>query len=410
MFLCNTIFTKKWGSVMNKKVLIQDQTDMKLTNLLTIFNLLYNQAPISRADLAKMSGMSPTSITRFVNNMLTANLVIESPSDEKKVGRTATMLTINESAFYSAGISIDSTHIHVSILNFRKQIVSDCYLQTHLTKPNLDYVLNIAYDLYLKALELAGLQPSQICGIGMSVIGTMRNSETLEFIPQLSWKGLDISQAVRDRFQNDNIFIENDCNSALMGQLTLHPEYKDTTVACLCIGSGVGSAVTYNGVLLSRPGYLPYSEIGHTIVEPGGMLCDCGNHGCLQTFLAENALIERAQKYDPTVVRMDDIHSAWMQEVPWARELIQTACTYAKVAINNLACLYNPEIILVGGETIDTYWDMFESILEDHDFYFEPFKRNLTVIPFFKIYQSSIFGVSRRVQDDYLQNLLRSTL
>lgn len=395
---------------MKNKVLIQDQTDMKLTNLMTIFNLLYNQAPISRADLAKMSGMSPTSITRFVNNMLAANLVIESPSDEKKVGRTATMLTINESAFYSAGINIDSTHIHVSILNFRKEVISDRYVQAHLTTPTLDYVLDIAYELYLKALAQVSLQPSQICGIGMSVIGIMKNPETLEFTPQLNWRELDISPAVREKFNIENVVIENDCNSALIGQLALHPEYKDTTVACLCMGTGVGSAVTYNGALLTRPGRISYSEIGHTLVEPGGMLCACGNHGCLQTFIAENALIERAQKHDPSVTQLDDIHDAWVKEIPWARELITTACTYAKVAINNIACLYNPDIILVGGNSIDSYWDMFEAIFQDRDFYFEPFKQSLKIVPFFKIYQSSILGVSQQVQDRYLRKLLESTL
>ena len=95
---------------------IQDQADMKLRNLLSIFNLLYDNAPISRADLAKLSGMSPTSITRFTNDIMKANLILEAPSKEKKVGRTATLLTINKDAFYSVGINIDSTYIHVSIL------------------------------------------------------------------------------------------------------------------------------------------------------------------------------------------------------------------------------------------------------------------------------------------------------
>ena len=163
---------------MNTKIIIQDQTDMKLANLLAILDLLYRNAPISRADLAKLSGMSATSITRFVNNMLAVNLVNETPSDERKVGRTATMLTINEAAFYSVGINIDSTHIHVSILNFKKKIVSDRYMQPHLTAPTLEQVLDIAYNLYTETLEQAGLKPSQICGIGMSVIGIMKNADT----------------------------------------------------------------------------------------------------------------------------------------------------------------------------------------------------------------------------------------
>ena len=68
-----------------RKGLTQDQTDMKLANLITIFNMLYDKTPISRADLAKVSGMSPTSITRFVNIMQKVNLLRETPSSEKRV-------------------------------------------------------------------------------------------------------------------------------------------------------------------------------------------------------------------------------------------------------------------------------------------------------------------------------------
>ena len=395
---------------MNTKIIIQDQTDMKLANLLTIFDLLYHNAPISRADLAKLSGMSATSITRFVNNMLAVNLVNETPSDERKVGRTATMLTINESAFYSVGINIDSTHIHVSILNFRQKIISDRYVQPHLTAPTLDQVLDIAYKLYIETLEQANLKPSQICGIGMSVIGIMKNADTLEFTPQFHWRRMDIRKSVREKFHIENVLIDNDCNSALLGQCVLHPEYKDTTVACLSIGSGVGSSVTFNGTLLSRPGSSSYSEIGHSLVEPGGMLCVCGNRGCLQTFLAEDHMITRAQNFDPSVSTLEDIHEAWKNDVPWAKNLIETAHTYIKVAINNLACLYNPEIILVSGSTIETYWDMFGDALNDRSFYFEPFRDSLQIVPFFKIYESSIFGISQQVQYLHLKKLLESTL
>lgn len=395
---------------MKTNIIIQDQTDMKLANLLAIFDLLYRNAPISRADLAKLSGMSATSITRFVNNMLAANLVSETPSDERKVGRTATMLTINESAFYSVGINIDSTHIHVSVLNFKKKIVSDRYVQIHLTAPTLEHVLDIAYRLYTEALEQANLKPSQISGIGMSVIGIMKNADTLEFTPQFHWRRMDIRKSVREKFHIENVIIDNDCNSALLGQCALHPEYKDTTVACLSIGSGVGSSVTFNGTLLSRPGTPSYSEIGHSLVEPDGMQCVCGNRGCLQTFLAEDHMITRAQIYDSSVSTLEDIHEAWKNDVFWARKLIETACTYMKVAINNLACLYNPEIVLVSGSTIETYWDMFGDALNDRDFYFEPFRDSLQIIPFFKIYESSILGVSQQVQDLHLKKLLESTL
>ena len=395
---------------MGNNLQIQDQADMKLSNLISIFNLLYDKAPISRADLAKLSGMSPTSITRFTNDIMKANLILEAPSREKKVGRTATLLTINEKAFYSVGINIDSTYIHVSILNFHKQIVADRYRKVQLVAHNLEELLEIAWQLYDQLMQESGIALSKICGIGLSVAGVMSGSDILTYGAQLQLHGVNIRQAVMDRFHMENVIVENDCNAAILGQQTLKPEYKEKNVACLCIGSGVGSAVSYQGVLFSQPGGLSLSEIGHTVVEPDGMLCDCGNHGCLQTFLAEEALITRAQKYNPEITLLEEIHSAWVKEVPWARKLMHQARVYAKMAVNNLACMYNPDLILVGGESIDLYWDMFQELMEEPLPLFAPFKNRLQIAPFFKMYQSSIIGVSGQVQEQYLRMLLKNVL
>ena len=177
---------------MGNNLQIQDQADMKLSNLISIFNLLYDKAPISRADLAKLSGMSPTSITRFTNDIMKANLILEAPSREKKVGRTATLLTINEKAFYSVGINIDSTYIHVSILNFRKQIVADRYRKVQLVAHNLEELLEIARQLYDQLMQESGIAPSKICGIGLSVAGVMSGSDILTYGAQLQLHGVNI--------------------------------------------------------------------------------------------------------------------------------------------------------------------------------------------------------------------------
>lgn len=395
---------------MSKNVLTQDQTNMKLANLTTIFRLLYDHAPISRADLAKLSGMSPTSITRFVTNMQSQNLVYETPSTEKKVGRTAIMLDVNRSAIFSVGLSIDATHIHVSVLNFRQEFVADRYQPIDVDSPSLEYVLDIAYNLYLMALEDANLTPSQICGIGVSVTGPISQSSTLEFTPQMKWKGINIRKAIQSRFQIDTVIVENDCNSSLLGQCVLHPEYKKYDVALVCVGSGVGSSIAYRGTLLTQPSGISFSEIGHTTVDPDGMICDCGNRGCLQTYLAEKSLILRAQKFSASIRTMDDLYQAWNAGIPWARDLLRLASTYGRIAINNVACVYNPQIILVCGTSIDNYWDMFAEMITTPPSFFEPLKGKIKIIPFFRMYQSSILGVSHQVQEYHLNKLLESTL
>ena len=80
------------------------------------------------------------------------------------------------------------------------------------------------------------------------------------------------------------------------------------------------------------------------------------------------------------------------------------------MAINNLACMYNPDLILVGGESIDLYWDMFQGLMDEPLPLFAPFRNRLQITPFFKMYQSSIIGVSGQVQDQHLRMLLKNVL
>ena len=146
---------------------------MKLKNLITVFELLMDKMPVSRAELSKLTGMSPTSITRFINGMIGLNLLQEQPASQKKVGRTAILLSINASAFYSVGINIDSTCIHVSILNFAKKVIADKYQKGYPDSLEFHQVLKIAFDLYEELLDESGLSDEQICGVGISLIGVM---------------------------------------------------------------------------------------------------------------------------------------------------------------------------------------------------------------------------------------------
>ena len=395
---------------MGGQALTQGQADMKLSNLLTVFHLLVDREPVSRAELAKLSGMSPTSITRFVGHMLALGLLRETPDREKKVGRTATLLRLEESALYSVGISLDSTYIHVALLNFRKKLVGERAEKNPFAAPTLEQALGVAHRLYTDLLQETGVPPAQVCGVGVTMPGVMQGSEILAFTPQLQWKGLNVRRAVQQRFGTENVRVENDCNAALLGQCVLDPELRKQDAAFLCIGSGVGSAVSYQGRLFSKPGGLSFSEIGHTVVQPDGMVCDCGNRGCLQTFLTVGALVNRARAYDSTVASMEDIGRAWQQGVPWARELIGVACTYAKMAVNTLSCMYTPQVILIGGESIDCFGEMFGGIFSEPQLFFEPFKGRVELRRLNGMYRKGLVGVSQQVQEDSLREKLRRAL
>ena len=156
----------------------------------------------------------------------------------KEGGRTATLLRLEESALYSVGISLDSTYIHVALLNFRKKLVGERAEKNPFAAPTLEQALGVAHRLYTGLLQETGVPPAQVCGVGVTMPGVMQGSEILAFTPQLQWKGLNVRRAVQQRFGTENVRVENDCNAALLGQCVLDPELRKQDAAFLCIGSG----------------------------------------------------------------------------------------------------------------------------------------------------------------------------
>ncbi len=189
-----------------KKANVLDQAALKLVNLTEIFNMIYELFPISRADLAKRSGMSPTSITRFVNSLLEQNIITEAPAEVKKVGRTATLLKINDSAFYSVGIDIDSSYINVSILNFLKQNIINKRVRTD-TSSKFEDLLDKAYELYLQALKESKISESNIKGIGLSVPCIITGPEFIKLDLQIQFGDNNMYDLLAENFHLYNLVI-----------------------------------------------------------------------------------------------------------------------------------------------------------------------------------------------------------
>ncbi|MHB8063802.1 MAG: ROK family transcriptional regulator [Ruminiclostridium sp.] len=395
---------------MEHQILTQDQSNMKLNNLRAIFQILSDRSPISRADIAKISGMSPTSITRFINDMSLENLILETSSAVKKVGRTATLMTINSDFCYSVGINIDSNYLHVSLLDFNKHVVGYSYNKLNSPYPGTVEIVDNGYQLYQNVLKQNGILSEKVIGLGVSIVGIIDYEHILAFVPQFKWESVDLYNMLHEKFNLENIIIENDCNSAVIGECVKNPRYRQQTVAFIGLGTGVGSSLCINGELFNQGSRFTLSEIGHTTVDPNGILCDCGRVGCLQTYIAEGALVIRAQQADPSIQSLDDIYKAWCAQVSWALELIQQSCTYIKIAINNIACLYNPHTILLGGDLVDHYWDMFQTVLECQDKIFKALQNKIEIIPLLNMYQSSILGISARVQQIYLNNVFKNII
>ena len=222
---------------------------------------------------------------------------------------------------------------------------------------------NIVSDLAAfcnKLIDKAGFTQDKIAGIGMGVPG-MIDSENgvVTFAGNMDWKNFAISYDL-SAVTGYTVKITNDANAAALGEARFGAgkEYRDSILVTL--GTGVGGGIVIDGKIFagrrSQGG-----EIGHMVIERGGLKCTCGRRGCFEVYASETALIRDTRR-----AMIDNVDSEmWLDytsdtvDVLTAFSHAKTDRTAAKVIENyennlvcglvNLANIFRPDVIMLGG-------------------------------------------------------------
>ena len=337
---------------------LKDQIDLRLHNTLFLLDLLVNSGPISRADLAKASKMSPTSVTRIISDLLDMGLIRETELGSAKLGRKAIMLDIVPSGLYTIGIQLEKQQIQLCLLDFSEKMVDsvvfdyDCEGKTpeDCARLCLEKLYHIALNNHIDL--------SNVIGIGIGVVGVIDpDSGNVVISPQLGWRNVPAKEAFQRVFEK-KVIIDNDVKMKLVGRKRLLNIHPDTDTAILQLGSGVGSAASSKGFVV-RGLQNAAGEIGHIIIDhENGMLCECGRYGCLQTHIAISPLIIRARQYDSSISTINEIHKAYDDGKDWAKRIINDSLKHISIALEVVNNMYNPEQTIITGDLAQEFRDL----------------------------------------------------
>lgn len=348
-------------------VKVQNQSTVKYHNSYMVWNVIrdnHAKKPISRADIAKETSMSPTSITRIASMLMDIGLVELAETFSNGVGRKGTRLRIVKDALYSLGISIDSDYIRLCALDCTGAILAnDSYkLEDRIYEPK--EILIIAKELYDKVCDENKRFKSLIKVMGISCIGNVNYiTGEVYFAPQMKWyKKINIKNMAEKIFHLP-VFVENDLKAALIGATYYSDTMKNSDVAYITIGTGVGISVMYGGKLI-RGINNAAGEIGHTIFEPDGRKCVCGREGCLATYLTEEGLVDISNKAGHDVRNMEEIMEMYRKSEDWALKLIDEFTSNIAIMICNMIYTYNSRYLLVSGSIIVDYPIVFDIAVE----------------------------------------------
>lgn len=336
------------------KLKAQDQSDIRYNNTKMILNMIKDSDGVARSDLAKLTGMSATSMTRIVNELLELKLVQETALSSGGIGRKSILLKIKKEAFYVVGIDFSEIDILICIMDFSGQIACKVSIPKIVdSNVVMEEIVERIYRTYLLMLENSEIDNALVVAIGVGAIGSVDREQGIIRYEELTHqRNIPIKSLIESAFQKPT-YIDNDIKCAIVAENTLGEMPNSDDVVMLAFGRGVGSAIINRGRIM-RGHTNTAGEIGHTIVDfSDGRLCVCGRRGCLSSYLMEENIIEEARKSNSSVLTISDIMDCYQKNYLWAISLIDRVTNYITIAINNAVNYLNPQNLILGGKLIN---------------------------------------------------------
>jgi len=356
----------------------QDQLLMKKQNKNLVLEIIKQQSPISRMEIAKVTGMSPTTITRIVSELQEQGFVKETELVTSGVGRRATLLDVCGEVIYTIGVELDRLIIKIGIVNYIGEIVAwksvpreeyEMYGET------LDKVTKNVNQL----ISLYNIPMEKILGLAVGIPGLIDyKNGIVDVSDQLKWKKVNLVKDLSKRMGFE-VMIDNELKMKIVAEKFTGKAKDSQNAVLMGIGSGVGSAIILNGEIY-RGETNNAGEIGHTIIDPTGNVCSCGKIGCLATYISEGAIVADARKVK-AIGRVEEVFDSYRNNESWAINIMDRTSTYIALAVSNILCLYNPEVIILSGNTIQKFPEIKEAIEKKCDLYmWEPIKEKVKIV------------------------------
>ncbi|MEK3888124.1 ROK family transcriptional regulator [Bacillus sp. FSL K6-3431] len=329
------------------KISTWNQQLIKIENKTIVLQLVRNKAPLSRADIAQLSGLNKGTVSTLVAELLKEQLILETGPGVSSGGRRPVMLIFNQKAGCAIGIDLGVNYIRGILTDLQGNILlqeQHSYISSSITQ-TLKYVkANIT-----QLLSQAPSTPYGIVGVGIGVPGIVDNNNDLLLAPNLGWKNSSIKKEIEAEF-NIPVIIENEANAGAYGEKMFGLGKDVNDLVYISAGMGIGTGILFNGQLYKGSGGFS-GEFGHMTMNINGEKCRCGNIGCWELYASEQYLINKATKLN-LITReeryVDQIIELAENNNEKAIALLNEIATHLGMGIVNIVHALNPKKIIVG--------------------------------------------------------------
>lgn len=257
-------------------------------NAALVLRVLYDHGPVSRAHLARMTGLTRTTVGELIGELLDDGLAREVGRGPSTGGKAPIMLELVDGARHVIGLDLGESVFRAALLDLRGQVQRT--IERNVEGLDGDQWLEVVHELIDELARDAG---STLLGIGVGTPGIVDAATgDLLWAVNLDWQNLPLGKILRRR-HGVPVEVANDSRAAALA-VELFSGQRRSNLIAVKVGLGVGAGIVLNGELFHGDRF-GAGEIGHVVVDDGGVECRCGRFGCLETVASSRAIVARAE-------------------------------------------------------------------------------------------------------------------
>ena len=362
----------------NMKAIYQQK--VKMENRRKILNLMWHKYPISRSEISRILKMNKSTITNISNELIEEGLITITGSRQEGVGRSFTMLSLDNGFGFAVGVMISTMDVIVAISDLYSNIIWKSTFD--IDRDNAQQkLLNRIFALINKGISECGVDEKKILGIGVSVPSGVEHSTGFMYAtPSINLYNVPIKEYFNKAFNLPVYVFSNSANAARAEKWFGETAKTKADVACLEISRGVGLGIIISGQVFTGARGFAGSDAAHMVLDPQGPLCACGKPGCWDCLGSIMALGD-----DPLDVIIERAKSGDRYTI----EKMQSMGAYIGYGIANIIKILNPDRVVLSGPIVRTKEWVYESILESVKATVWPHIYNNTVITFSLLKESA---------------------
>jgi predicted NBD/HSP70 family sugar kinase len=326
-------------------------------NARLVLQTIYDSGEISRADLARRTHLTRTTVSEVVGVLIEQGLVEEVGHAPAGVGRTPTLLSVGADSRQIIAVNITASELQGAVVNLRGDIRRRASLP----------LADVDGDMVLAQLQpfidgLIGAASGPLLGIGISAPGVI---DTMNGIARqsvnLGWRDVPLRSILQARFALP-VYVANDGHTVALAEYMFEQHQHADNLVAIKVGQGIGAGIVLHGQPFSGDEY-GAGEIGHVVVEENGLPCKCGNAGCLETVASVGSIVYRARllaQHDSSsllhhfaaedgAIGFDTVLQAFQAGDPGVQQIIAAIGRYLGIGVASLVAVLGVRRVVITG-------------------------------------------------------------